>query len=63
MVPRCFDEQTNFGFVVLLVLFDELFDIQAVVLHPESNLLLDNGSVLVFRRAVLGLHRSQALFA
>jgi len=29
---------------------------RAVQLHPESFLLLDDGSVLVFRRAVLALH-------
>jgi len=31
---------------------------RVVQLHPESFLLLDDGSVLVFRRAVLALHRS-----
>jgi len=54
-----FVEEINCGYVVRLVLFGATYDIQ-VQLHPESFLLLDDGSVLVFRRAVLALHRSDS---
>jgi len=58
MVLTSFVEESNYGYVVRLVLFGVTHDIQLIVLSNFilSLLLLDDGSV--FRRAVLALHRS-----